>query len=171
MIYPPHLLAEVIDPVLQHLGLYSVSASRLVLGTALCESRASYLRQHPTGPALGIYQIEPATFRWLWWEWLPTKRPGLRDRIAEFIGPWRATVPPEIELISNLCFSTALCRVRYLAVPEALPDASDIEGLARYWKRHYNTPAGKGKIEDWVKAYTSSVVSKTINERAGPHGP
>lgn len=153
MIYPRHLLREVIEPVLHHINLYSDSASRLILGTELVESRGTYLLQHPRGPALGIYQIEPATFKWLWWDWLPTKRPGLRDRISEFIGAWRLDKDPSRELVANLYFATAICRVRYLAVPQPLPEADDIIGLAAYWKVHYNTMAGKGKAADWVAAY------------------
>ena len=152
MIYPAHLLAEVIEPTLLHVGLYSLSAARLVLGTALVESRAAYLRQHPRGPALSIYQIEPPTFRWLWWEWLPEHRPGLRERCAELVGAWRATDPGR-DLASNLCFATAMCRIRYLAVPAALPGAADLEGQARYWKRYYNTSGGKGRAEDYIAAY------------------
>jgi len=153
VIYPPHLLRDVIEPTLHYIGLYSESAANLLLGTALAESRASYLHQHPRGPALGIYQIEPVTFKWLWWDWLPTKRPGLRDRISEFIGAWRLGQEPSRDLAANLHFSTAICRVRYLAAAPPLPDADDIPGLAAYWKTHYNTVAGKGRASDWEAAY------------------
>lgn len=153
MIYPHHLLHDVIEPTLLHVGLYSLSASRLVLGTALVESRATYLRQHPRGPALGIYQMEPATLRWLWWDWLPINRPGLRERINELVGAWGIDRAPEYQLPINLAYATAMCRVRYLAVPAALPGASDIDGHARYWKKYYNTAAGKGRVEDYVAAY------------------
>lgn len=153
MIYPPHLINFVIEPVLIHLGLYTESAARLLLGTALVESRASYLRQHPSGPALGLYQMEPDTFRWLWWDWLPLRRPGMRDRIAEFIGPWHLGQDPVRELTANLYFATALCRIRYLTAAPPLPAATDIQGLGQYWKNHYNTAAGKGRVQDWVDTY------------------
>jgi len=97
--------------------------------------------------------MEPNTFKWLWWDWLPAKRPGLRDQISEFIGTWRLDKSPERELAANLYFATALCRVRYLAVPQPLPAADDIPGLAAYWKTNYNTAAGKGRAADWEAAY------------------
>ena len=54
------------------------------------------------------------------------------------------------ELVRNLAYATAICRVRYARVPGALPAAHDIDGLAAYWKAHYNTALGKGTAADWA---------------------
>jgi len=62
--------------------------------------------------------------------------------------------PLEEQLIHNLAYATAIARVIYLRKPEALPAAFDIEGLAKYWKDHYNTYLGAGKVEDFVKKLT-----------------
>ncbi len=43
-----------------------------------------------------------------------------------------------------------MARVHYLRVPEPLPAPGDIEGLARYWKAHFNTPAGAGTPAGFV---------------------
>ena len=51
----------VIKPALEKLGLWSMAAEELVLGTAIVESAAIYLRQHGAGPALGLWQAEPRT--------------------------------------------------------------------------------------------------------------
>ena len=55
------MLALVIRPALEKLSLWSLSAEELVLGTAIVESGLTYLKQHGDGPALGLWQVEPAT--------------------------------------------------------------------------------------------------------------
>ena len=45
-------------------------------------------------------------------------------------------------------YAAAMARVRYLRVPASIP--SDGRGMARYWKTHYNTVLGAGKIEDFI---------------------
>ena len=55
------LLSMVIRPALTKINLWSSSAEELVLGTAIVESGLTYLKQHGDGPALGLWQIEPAT--------------------------------------------------------------------------------------------------------------
>ena len=37
--------------------------------------------------------------------------------------------------------------------PEPLPEAQDVEGLAEYWKQHFNTPRGAGTVTRFVAAY------------------
>ena len=51
----------VIRPALTKINLWSRSAEELVLGTAIVESGLTYLKQRGEGPALGLWQIEPAT--------------------------------------------------------------------------------------------------------------
>ena len=46
-----------------------------------------------------------------------------------------------------------MTRIHYLRVPEKLPEANDVEGLARYWKKYYNTSAGKGTEKDFMLKY------------------
>ena len=60
---PTQFLKYVITPTLADLDMYSPAAAMLLLGTAVTESNLEYLRQLPDGPALSVYQIEPATAR------------------------------------------------------------------------------------------------------------
>lgn len=114
------------------------AAGRLVLGTIAHESRrGTYLRQI-RGPALGIAQMEPATFVWL------------RDRFASRVHGLAFREAAELEWDLRLAIVT--CRLRYLVVPTALPDGDDVWALARYWKRHYNTYLGAGRPEQFVAA-------------------
>jgi len=38
-------------------------------------------------------------------------------------------------------------------VPAPLPDAGDLGGLARYWKRYFNTPKGAGTAAGFIESY------------------
>ena len=56
-----HLQDRVIAPALDKINLWSRAVEELVHGTAIVESGLTYLKQHGDGPALGVWQIEPAT--------------------------------------------------------------------------------------------------------------
>lgn len=60
----------------------------------------------------------------------------------------------------NLRFATAMARIHYWRVPEPLPDADDIDGLARYWKQHYNAPLGHGTAEQFAENYRTHALGK-----------
>ena len=51
-----------------------------------------------------------------------------------------------------------MCRVHYLRVRESLPQSSDINALAQYWKVHYNTIHGKGTVQKAIDAYAKYVL-------------
>ena len=90
--------------------------------------------------------MEPATHEDLWTNFL-AYRPDLAARVNTFIAPWTDRVST---LVTNLAYATAMARVHYLRVPVPLPEAADHAGLARYWKAHYNTAAGKGTEKDFL---------------------
>ena len=50
-----------------------------------------------------------------------------------------------------LCFA----RLHYLWVPSAVPIS--LEEQAHYWKRHYNTSAGAGQPQDFIRAWREHV--------------
>lgn len=145
---PTQFRELIVRPTLEDLGLYSVAAENLVFGTAAHESKLRYLKQTPTGPALGLYQIEPATHEDLWQSTLQYQ-PTYRDRLHQLLAP-----SPGIEeqLITNLAYATGVCRLLYWRHPQPLPDANDIPGLAAYWKAHYNAN-GKGTVGEWANDY------------------
>jgi len=124
-------------------GLYSPSAVELLMGTAAQESGfGRYLRQK-SGPALGAFQIEPATFEWL------------REKYGKSRVFWN-TCHEELEW--DLQLSILVARLRYFVVKEPLPQLGDVLGYAQYWKRHFNTQAGKGTVSGFVKNYRRYVL-------------
>lgn len=148
----------VVRPTLERLDAHSAAAENLVLGTALQESALRYLHQLGSGPALGLFQMEPATHDDLWDSYL-AHRADLRERVAALLAPGAARLD---QLVWNLGYATAMCRVHYRRVPAALPDAGDVAGLAAYWKQYYNTPAGRGRPEEFIDKYERLVLGAGV---------
>lgn len=150
MINVPQFRELVVRPTLEHLDLWSEAAENLLIGTAIQESRLEFLKQVGGGPALGVYQIEPATHRDVWYNFVRFREIAtvLHQMVGEPFGAVR-----DGDLITNLAYATAIARIIYYRVPTPLPDADDIEGLAAYWKEHYNTPLGAGDPDDFEDNY------------------
>lgn len=151
MLDPKQLYAFVITPVLDQLGLNSLAARRLVLGTALVESELRALDQYDRGPpvlgpALGLWQMERRTHEDIWTNYLAYRAP-LRAKVAAYlmpgVGRWE-------QLVGNLFYGCAMCRIHYRRRAEPLPDPDDLTALARSWKDHYNTVLGAGSVADFM---------------------
>ncbi|MBF0146383.1 MAG: hypothetical protein HQL84_09925 [Magnetococcales bacterium] len=138
----------VIRPALTFLNMEGAAAERLLLGTAIQESGCGlYLRQRNRGPALGIFQMEPATHQDIWNNWLRWQI-APRDRILGYLATQEA--PDANRLVTDLFYAAILCRLHYRRIAEALPDANDLDALANYWKRHYNTLKGRGTVQEFT---------------------
>lgn len=149
MINVDHFRTEIVRPTLEAAMLWSPAAENLLVGTAIQESGLRYLRQLEDGPALGVYQIEPATHADLWENYL-SYRSELSHRVNWFL----ADLPSaEEQLVTNLAYATMIARLVYYRRPEPLPDADDIDGLATYYKQHFNTPLGKATPAEWALKY------------------
>ena len=136
----------IIKPTLLELDMYSKAAEDLVAGTIAQESRmGEFIKQIGGGPALGICQMEPATHNDLWQNYI-TFRHNIGDRLFKITSHLKAE-----EMIWNLRYAVAMCRIHYYRQPGAIP--SNIEGLAAYWKAYYNTPAGKGSEHEFIENY------------------
>lgn len=141
---------HIVRPALERLGLWSEAAENLLLGTAAQESYLGhFLHQLGGGPAIGPFQMEPATHQDIWTNYLDY-RPKLASIVLAIAGK---SLAPEEALAYNLRYAAAMARIQYRRVPQRLPDANDIEGLARYWKDHYNTSAGAGTVEEFIENY------------------
>jgi hypothetical protein len=144
----------IVRPVLTRLSLHSKVAENLVIGTALHESHLVYLHQIK-GPALGVYQMEPATHYDIHENYLKYRR-DLKMQVIRFSGHFSGDIPDPGELMGNLFYATAMCCVHYLRVKEQLP-ANSAGELAGYWKRHYNTKLGKGTVEQALPHFTRAI--------------
>lgn len=161
---PTQLKEYIIEPTLKELdlslnklNLYSKSAVNLLLGTCAQESLMGYYLHQIKGPALGIYQMEPATHDDIWNNYLKYNQ-ALETKLRciayyfNYNPPTSAKPAPSL-LVYSLRYATAMCRVHYLRVSEALPEADDVLALANYWKKYYNTEKGKGTVTDFIHNY------------------
>ena len=151
------LLAGAIRPALQHIGHHSAAAEQLVLGTAAQESHLTYRRQLGGGPARGLFQMEGATHDDIWNTYLRYKT-DLKAKVEQLV-PGRAQ-PSVEELVNNDKYAAAMCRIRYLRAPGAIPAAGDLAGMAKYWKDHYNTYLGAGKPSEYIENWNRYVAGK-----------
>lgn len=123
--------------------LYSASAVNLLLGTAAVESAfGTYLRQLG-GPALGVFQMEPATFLDI------QERRGYKYPLILNHKP--------IKLVTDLELAIIMARLKYRDDPAPLPDAGDVQGFALYWKFAYNSIIGSGTAKKFIQSYNRYV--------------
>ena len=163
MIDARQLLVHIIRPVLHDLGLWSVSAERIVLGTSCQESQMGRYIFKPIvqlggGPALSIYQIEPDTHDDVHDNFLRYRPPLERKVLA-----W-AIQRPETdlyeELKGNLYYSTAICRVIYYRVKSPLP--TYLAAQAQYYKTYFNTEAGAATVEDYMNSWNRFITPDVL---------
>lgn len=139
-------LQKLVRLILNQAGLYSVTGLTLLMMTACQESRLKYIRQIGAGPALGLWQMEPATELDIWQNYIKY-RPDLAETIQRITGH----IAPGPWLEWDIAYQIIMARIHYKRVPEALPGSLD--GLARYWKLHYNTVGGAGTAAECLENY------------------
>lgn len=157
-------------PALQQLGLHSLAAEQLVMGTLAQESHGTYLKQLGDGPAMGLFQMEPPTHKDLWLNFLRYKR-SLQSKILCMTSDSvdenfeSHGYPAHEALVWNNRYAAAMCRVHYYRRPESLPKANDVKALAEYWKEHYNTFLGAGTVEEFIKNFPYELYD-LLNDKA-----
>ena len=160
--------ACIVDSTLLDIGLYSKAASILLLATMAQESKfGTYLHQIH-GPAISTYQIEPATHKDIWENFLHY-RPELFDKINTIVFPLsdightlenfrNKSISQHYEksLLNNLSYSTAIARLLYYRVKEPLPKINAI-AMGEYWKKYYNTIKGRGTVGEFVENWNKFI--------------
>lgn len=150
----------VIRPTLQYLSPtipYSETAVELLMMTAAHESHLGEYIAQVGGPALGIYQMEPATEDDIHDGYLKYRR-DLEQVVDNTMISALIRDIDGADLVYSLPYATAMARVHYFRVPEALPEGSlqneeTIRKMAAYAKKYYNTELGKATEEDYYEAY------------------
>lgn len=129
--------------------LYSPAVENLLFGTAAHESMGFQYIWQINGPALSIFQIEPATLDDLYEHFLKWK-PALHRKLERLR-------PPDMKrseaLIYCLAYAILAARLHYLRYPEPIPQADDLEGMAKLYKHRWNTSAGAATEQDFIDAY------------------
>lgn len=168
---PSDLLTLVVRPVVtlfaQKFGLRRPSRDapfettdvleRLVMGTAAQESGFSYLRQI-NGPAVGLWQIEMATFNDLAQNYV-RYNPDIRGMLESLRTGWADSHIKADEMIAgNLHFACAVTLAQYRRFwRTAYNDTQTVRGLAHIYKVYWNTPSGKATEEQFIHNYTAQL--------------
>ena len=136
-------------PALAEINMLSDDALSLMLRTFAVESDCgSFLVQLNDGPAKNFMNIEEPTFEDIWFRYLRFKK-ELRNKIMLSCNILAPVIYEELTYNIKLCIQTA--RIKYAMNVAPLPNANDIHSQAMYWKRHYNTLSGAGKVEDFIE--------------------
>lgn len=154
----------IIKPALSKLNLYSESAVQLLLFTCAAETNGGEYLKQIGGPALGIYQIEPRSYEDLWMNYI--KKRGDLNLImnSKFNAPY---IQEERRVIYDLDFATAVARIFYRRVQEALPRADDVGAIWAYYKKYWNTEKGAAERDVCIKKYRAFIGDKTITKSVG----
>lgn len=144
-----------IQKTLHDIGLWSQSAEDIILGIGAQESNYQYVQQIGGGPALGYWQMEPATHDDIWKNYLHYRAP-LAGKIQTLLqgSPVSASA-----MVNNLPYAIGMARVKLLRAPEPFPLAGDIDGYADYWKKWWNTNGGAGTIDEFLNNWQKYIAN------------
>lgn len=131
---------------------YSDAAVELLMLTAAVESNLGTYIKQINGPAMGIFQMEPATEQDIWKNYLVYK-PSLKAKVLSLKAN-QSLIKQEMRW--NLAYAIAMARLKYFRSPKPLPK-NNKEDLAKLWKDVYNTHLGKGTVEKAIKKYDELV--------------
>ena len=145
-------IKKIINWSLNNLDMNSEDASALVYRTGMAESGYRHLSQMGSGPAVGFFQVEPATIDDTWNNYAVYRKP-IMDILKDMgFDPNNS----KISVMSSIALQAAFCRLKYRRDRLPIPPADDLYAQAAYWKRVYNTELGKGSVEHFVKANEES---------------
>tara|TARA_R110000868_G_scaffold162439_1_gene393656 strand:- start:11620 stop:12123 length:504 start_codon:yes stop_codon:yes gene_type:complete len=161
------LLDYIIKPALEYMGgnYNSKNAQMLLLATAAIESKCGYYIKQINGPALGIWQMEPATLHDIYDN---CDAVSTNDHLAykklDNIDLFGVTDNETLEagLLISPMYACAMARLKYSMDKEPLPEHDDIRAIYREYKRIYNTYLGKSTYEKFEKAYFDCGLDKVV---------
>lgn len=159
---------QALDPLIP----YSLAAENLVLGTAAHESGGfKWRRQQGTGPALGLWQVEPATLTDIYDNFL-TFRPRLERAVEACLPHGEAHIDRLAQLETNDRYGAALCRLKYFRSPARLPaDPDDVFEMGRLWSSVYNTRFPAQRFIDDYRRYVEDMTEAQISALAAAPTP
>jgi len=141
------LIRDTLEAILPEMN--SPEGVELLMMTAAQESHCGrYLQQEGCGVALGIFQIEPDTYRDLFDNFLRYDE-SLSRRMFESFQVNKRTF--SIHLRGNLPYQICIARLQYRRFAEAIPKFNLVGepnalALAQYYKEYWNTEKGDAAI-------------------------
>lgn len=133
MSFDKHQLRDFISRTLWKVPkFHSPYAIELMMLTAAAESALGKYLVQEGGPALGMMQVEPATLRDNYGNYLHF-RDRLKRNIGQACGVYEAD---EWQLECNMAYNVLMARLKYWRSP--LPIPPSIEGMAKFHEDVYN---------------------------------
>ena len=126
----------------------SPEARELIFRTGMAESGYRALEQRGGGPAVGYFQVEPATIDDTIANYV-TYRQGIQTKLWSLGFDDKDSV---LRVMGSIPLQVAFCRLKYRRDRYALPPSGNLEAQGKYWKRVYNTHKGKGTVEHFMEA-------------------
>lgn len=150
------------------MSVYDIKLEKLLLSTPSQESLGGFYLHQISGPAISIYEMEPATFHRTMTTFLVEEEKGIgsehltinqismiNNTFDLYLGQPASyrNWPPEL-MAGNLYFATIMAALNYCFSQEykSMKDCS-IDELWRVYKTHWNTMEGKATKEEFVRNY------------------
>jgi hypothetical protein len=140
----------IVAPALNIMQMYSKSAVELMKFTCATESLGGTYVKQIKGQALGIFQMEPATYTDLWHNAIFHNCKNMSLLSMHFRNP---NLHDFERMVYDLRYAAVMCRLQYARFNEALPHEDDITGLWEYYKKYWNTEEGKATKDKSIKHY------------------
>lgn len=159
---------HIIKPTLKYMGgnYDSKNARMLLLATAAIESHCGHYIKQVNGPALGVWQMEPATHEDIIENCDAIKKPKdgrgcvLLHRVRQLeVSPCNNILN---DLIVSPMYACAMARLKYSMDAEALPSYDEPYEIYRYYKRVYNTHLGASTWEKFKSAWDKCGLDKVV---------
>lgn len=153
------MLREIIYAVCDVLGHGAGNkATMLMLETAAQETRCgTYKDPTPYGAGAGVFQCDLIAF-----QDIQQRCPvSAYRKVSDAFGIDIKKAKHEQLLYSPL-LGAIFCRLHYLLRNEPIPQ--DEVGRAEYWKKHYNTRAGKGTVQEYLA--NASIIEQLLEHEA-----
>jgi hypothetical protein len=139
---------QIISEVCEHLNKSNCGGSELLLlETAATETHLGKLKG---GAGHGWMQIDPICLKDVQLHIKSSDRATLMNRWGINIDTVKIT-----QLDNNPLLCAIIARLAYKRVPEPIP--MKFKERAEYWKKHYNTEAGKGTVEHYIECATAHI--------------
>lgn len=121
----------------------------LLMGTCCAETGLGTAKDTYADQGRGLMQFDEVRYNDVR-KYIIERRPELRQQIISEWGIDFEKIGFSFILDYGPLPSIIACRVGYMMVPEPLPRIGDLRAQARYWKRFWNSSAGKGTPEHYI---------------------
>ena len=140
-------IKDIIEWTLYKMGMYSEDAAAMIYRTGMAETGYKHLKQMGGGPAIGFFQIEPATMYDVLDNYA-AYRPQIK---SDLYALGYDDSDAETRVMANIALQVAFCRLCYRRDKNPIPKLEDMEAQAKYWKKVYNTELGKGTVKHFME--------------------